>query len=258
MGAEDEALFNAGSSRERAGVRLKVGKYCVITLNPRSTLPDDVARWPEISLELLERNGLSDAAVYWQVTRGSAPRHHAIPEETAPTVLAMAYPEPALDPEAPPGTVTVVLEPDRRWLRCDIKSLMLLPNVLARNAAQQAGADEAVMHRDGVVTEGASTSVFIASHGRLRTHLADHAILGGITRAILLDLARAANIPVEETTFTIDELRSADEVLICGTTTNVASVTHVDGRPVGGAQVGPMARRLHKLLMAYIQRECLS
>lgn len=211
---------------------------------------------PAVSAELLDRNGLSDAKVYWQVTRGAATRWHGFPAEVSPTVFAIAYPEPALDLDAGPRGVRVILTEDQRWSRCDIKSLMLLPNVLAKEKARRAGAEEAVLVRDARVTEGSSTNVFIVREGVLLTHPADQWILGGVTRNIVIDAALRLGLPVEQRAFDVDALRTAEEVMLCGTSTHLAAVVGADDRRIGEGKVGPTTRRLHRALIEAICTEC--
>ena len=218
--------------------------------------PDDIADLPGISHTLIQRNDLQHAKVYWQVTRGPAPRDHAFPGTPTPTVLAIAYPAPAHDPDATCPSCTALLHEDRRWGDCWIKSLMLLPNVLAREAARRAGCDEAILHRDRHVTEGASTNVFIVNNGELRTHPADAHILGGITRDTTLKLAKQAGITVHERAGTTDELRAADEVILTGTSLPVSAVTTIDGARIGDGRPGPVARRLHAAFMQHIATQC--
>lgn len=218
--------------------------------------PQPVERLDVISNELVQRNGLTDAKLYWQVTRGSAPRDLAFPVETPPTVLGIAYPEPPMDRAAPPATARAMLTPDLRWHRCSIKSLMLLPNVLAKNAAMQAGMDEAILHRDGTVTEGTVTSVFMVNRGQVWTHPADQWVLGGITRHAILDLSRKAGLPTIERVFSTQELLEADEVFICGTTTHIAAVVAVDAKTIGTGKAGPTTVQLHRDLIEHIRQAC--
>ena len=210
----------------------------------------------EISAEVLRRNGYDNAKVYWQVTRGSAKRDHPIKPDLEPTVLVIAYPVPELDVKAPPPTVTAVLVDDERWANCWIKSLMLLPNVLAMSQARDAGADEAILHRDGIVTECSAHNVAIVRGGDLRTHPADRQILAGVTRGIMLGLAGELGITCYEQAFTTDDLFAADEALICGTTANVTAVARIDGRTIGDGQVGPITTRLHAAMMDFVARQC--
>lgn len=218
--------------------------------------PDELGDFESISSRLVQRNQLKDVDLYWQISRGSAPRGHRFPAESRPTVLAIAYPAEPLDPQAEPGSVAAVLAPDIRWHQCSIKSLMLLPNVLARNFALDAGVDEAILHRDGTVTEGTATSVLIVRGDEVWTHPADQWILGGITRGILLQLAGERGMVLREKTYTCDELLEADEVMICGTTALLAGVVKVDGRQIGQGGVGPVTRELHAGLVRHILSAC--
>ena len=218
----------------------------------------DPADLGPISDEALRRNNLTDAMVYWQVTRGAAPRNHRFPApDTPPTVLVMAKDCAPLDPPAAPTPcLTTVTAPDIRWGRCAIKSISLLPNVLAAQAAAEAGCDEAIMIADGIVTEGAARTIAIVKAGVIMTHPLTDAILPSITRQIVLDLARRNDIPVDETYFPPDQLFEADEVLALGTTTDVAAVTTIDDRQVADGQPGPVATRLSGLYRQYVAQQC--
>ncbi|MCX5661104.1 MAG: aminotransferase class IV [Planctomycetota bacterium] len=222
----------------------------------RLTPPAEAERLGAITTELLERNALREAKVYWQITRGTGPREHAFPAQPRPTLLMTASPLNPIDPASAPTQIKAITAPDERWHNCWIKSLMLLPNLLARQRAAEAGAGEAIFHRDGVVTEGTTSSAYIVREGAVWTHPADRWILGGITRLVLLEEARKAGIAVEERAFGLEDLRSADEVIVSNTTSHGQAVTHIDGQPVGNAQAGPVARRLHGLLMKRIVAEC--
>ncbi len=206
----------------------------------------DCDQFPQIAAELVRRSGLADAeaTVYLQVTRGVAPRHHPFPEPPPPpTVYATAKPIEAESEHEQDG-LRIILVPDIRWGRCDIKSVALLPNVLAAQEAREAGADEAVFVREGLVTEGTRTNVAIVRQGALLTHPTDHRILPGITRAMVLELCHELGIAAHERPFTADELRNAEEVLIIGTTKEVSGAVMVDGQPVSDGQPGPVTRRL--------------
>jgi D-alanine transaminase len=204
----------------------------------------------EISANLLRRNRLEqgEATVYVQVSRGAAVRQHAFPPRgTPPTVLVTAT---AFVPRAElltHGAKAITL-PDLRWSRCDIKSVNLLPNVLAAQRAAEAGAFEAILLRDGVVTEATRSNVLVVAGGVVRTHPTGPFILPGVTREVVLELAAAAGVPVREEAVGVDVLQSAEEVLLTGTTADVMAVAAIDGRPVGTGQPGPMARRLGALL----------
>ena len=211
-----------------------------------------------IHTELLTRNGLADEAVayvYVQVTRGVAPRTHAFPATPVPpTVYAFAnrYQRPARDEwEAGRRAITV---PDRRWSRVDIKSIALLPNVLAQQAAVDAGVADAIFVRDGVAIEGAHNNLFGVFDGVLTTHPESNLILPGITRGVLLGLAHDLGIPVTLRPIQVEELREADELFFSGTTTEVRPCVEVDGRPVGDGRVGPVARALFDAFLAETER----
>ncbi|TJY44518.1 D-amino-acid transaminase [Cohnella pontilimi] len=195
--------------------------------------------------ELIRRNNLQEGTVYIQITRGTAPRNHLFPKDSAPVTMAYCneLKRPLAQMEAGIRAVTVN---DIRWLHCDYKTLNLLPNVLAKQEAVDRGGDDAILHRGEVVTECSASNVMIVSQGRLITHPANHLILHGVTRAVTLRLAAAAGIPVEERTFTLDELRAAEEVFQTGTTIEVMPVVMIDGQRVGDGQPGPVTRRLQK------------
>lgn len=214
--------------------------------------PADVARLGEISGELLRRNDLRDAIVYWQITRGAAPRKHPFPQGVKPTMFVITYSALPFDPAALPLNKTAILHEDLRWHQCSIKSLMLLPNVMAKQKAEESGAYEAILHRGDIVTEGTSTSVMIVRNGELWTHPANALILGSITRAIVLELARKIGLPVREETYTVKDLLTADEAIICGTTSHVTPIVKVGGQFIGNGAMGPVTRRLHDALTAHI------
>jgi D-alanine transaminase len=203
--------------------------------------------------ELLERNGLldRDASVYLQVTRGAAmPRTHWFPPaDTPPTLVAWAQPIPDISAQRERG-VAAITRPDERWLRCDLKTLQLLPNTLAKEAARAVGAYDAIFVREGAVTEGSHTNVFALVDGELRTHPLDHRVLPGVTRHLVLDVARSLGVPVREEAIRVEELGRATELFFTGTTSDVLPIVAVDGATVGDGRPGPVARRLHEALLA--------
>ncbi|MEQ9455266.1 MAG: aminotransferase class IV [Phycisphaeraceae bacterium] len=210
-----------------------------------------------VSAELLRVHGLSEALVYWQVTRGvSRPRSFVFKSGNPATVMAMVYPVQAIDPAAAPVETTAMLAADERWANCWIKSTMLLPNNLAYNRALEAGYGAAVMHRDGVVTEATSANFFVVKDGVLWTHPDNGRILNGITRQVLIRLAGGLGIEVREALYGLDVLAVADEAFLAGTTTHVTAVTAIDGRAVGDGGVGPVSRRLHGALMGDVAGVC--
>jgi len=199
-------------------------------------------------LELLERNGLSagEATVYLQLTRGAAPRtHHFPPAGTRPTLYLSA--SPFTPPwEAREQGVHAITQPDVRSLRCNIKSINLLPNLLAKQRAKEAGATEAVLVRDGVLTEGASTSVLAVIGGAVCTHPDGPFILPGITRDVVLALARDAGLPVSERPVRLEERGRFEELFLASTTLDVVPVVALDGLPIGAGRPGPVTRALQR------------
>lgn len=208
----------------------------------------DPSALPAVHRELLEANRLDDAEVayvYVQVTRGVAPRTHAFPPTPVPpTVYAFAqrYDRPGRERwERGYEAVTV---PDRRWARVDIKSIALLPNCLAQQAAVDAGVTDALLVRDGIALEGAHSNFFVVVGDTVVTHPATNVILHGITRELVLELCPELGIPVDVRPFMVEELARAEEAFFTGTTTEVRPTVRVDGRPVGDGRVGPVTRRL--------------
>ena len=172
------------------------------------------------------------AALYWQVSRATAPRTHAFPAgEPKPNLLVTVTPKSPLPPEQ---TMRLISTEDIRYAMCDVKTLNLIPNVLANERAKACGADEAIFVRNGSVTEGSHTNIHILKDGTLFTHPADNRILAGVTRAILLDLCRKNGIPVAEQAFSAEALFDADEVLITSSTLGIRRAVTVDGARVGG------------------------
>ncbi|GLC25681.1 aminotransferase class IV [Roseisolibacter agri] len=216
-----------------------------------------VAELPAIWERLLAANGLTagEAMVYLQVTRGAAPRTHQFPPAgTPPTVFASA--SALLPPDAVRARgAAIITQPDIRWARCEIKSVNLLPNVLAKQAAAEAGAFEAVFVReDGTVTEGAQTSAFAIIDGTLRTHPLTPRILPSVTRAVVLELARELGIPTSEEAFDRAAMLAADEVFVASTTADVMPVVRVDGMAIGDGAPGPRTRALADAIAARIGR----
>jgi len=195
--------------------------------------------------ELLQRSNIQDGILYMQITRGVAPRAHLIPDGLKPVLYA--YCSPLERPlESMQRGISAATVEDIRWHRCDLKTLNLLPNTLARHAAKQRGASEVIMHRDGRVTECSSSNFMIVRDGVLRTHPANQWILHGITRQVVLRLARELSIPVEEEPFTLSDLAQADEAFITGTTTEITPVVEIDGRKVGSGTPGEITLRLQQ------------
>ncbi|MGH7544890.1 MAG: aminotransferase class IV [Gemmatimonadota bacterium] len=209
--------------------------------------------WASVMLETARRNGVREGTVYLQVTRGAATRQHAFPGGTRPTVVAWTRPFPGRGPEEWDAGVSCITLPDERHGLCEIKTTSLLPNVLANEKAHRAGAYEAVLVRDGVVTEGSHASVLAVFDGVVWTHPIRN-ILPGVTRALALAAARDLGIPVREEGVPIGRLREADEIFLTGTTTEVLGVVRLDGAPVGGGKVGPVTRKLYEAYRAEVDR----
>lgn len=180
-----------------------------------------------------------DNFVYWQVTRGAGPRQHRFLEGVAPNLWIMVVPMPFEDLA---GTEDAVTFEDKRFSYCNVKTLNLIPNVLAAQYAQDEGVDEAIFVRDGYVTESMHSNVHILKDGVLVTHPADEHILPGIARKHLIAQCRDLGIPVDERLYTLDELMEADEVLISSSSTFAIRVAHVNGKPVGGGDPATYAR----------------
>jgi D-alanine transaminase len=207
----------------------------------------------EASRVLIQENAPEgDALVYWQVTRGAAPRVHAFPPpQTLPTIFATVTSVALPHPMRVRGAVVITV-PDIRWARCDIKTVNLLPNVMAKQRAVEAGADEAVFVRDGIVIEGASSNVFAVIDGELRTHPASPYMLGGITRDIVLELAHEAGLTVREVPMLLDELYRAREVFFTSTVNDVMPIVRIDGRAIGDGRPGQTARQLYTAFAEHI------
>ena len=216
--------------------------------------PHDDAAWTALVHQLIEANVPSagtEQLVYLQVTRGApAKRAHTFPLDTPPTVIGMSNALPAPDPAALRDGVAALTLADARWARCDIKSIALLPNVLATQAAREALCNEAILHRDGRVTEGSSSNVFAVLGDTVVTPAKGHEILPGVTRDLLIELLRAAGIAVQERRLTLAELRSAGEIWLTSSSREVLPVTTLDGAPIGGGKPGPLWHTAWELLQA--------
>ena len=209
------------------------------------------AGWNALLDGIVEGNGGGHQAVYLQVTRGAAPRDHTFPGNVTPTVFAMTRITDG-NPKTPP--MHAVTRPDIRWTRCDIKSVALLPNVLMRQEAQDASASEAILIRDGMLTEGTATNVFVVQGDGVCTPPKSPHILGGITRDLLVELMVAADIDCREEPVTEAALRAAVEVWVTSSTKEVAPVVRLDSAPVGEGVPGPLWERAHGLFQEHKRR----
>jgi len=201
----------------------------------------DFDRLESVFQQLLEKNGLADqeAGIYLQITRGSQTRIHRFPDQIVPTVYATAFPFASKWDQLKNG-VKVITTEDIRWLRCDIKSVSLLPNVMAAQKAYEQGAVEAIFIRNGVVTEGSHSSFLAVKNGTIYTHPDSNLVLPGITKIVVREICRELNIPLVEEGFAASELASMDEMMIVGTGSEVSPVIQIDNQMVGNGRPGPV------------------
>ncbi len=207
--------------------------------------------WHRELQRLVDDNGAGDQYIYLQITRGIAPRNHVFPVDTKPTVFAYAEPTVYPEPMATVEAVSAITTEDIRWQRCDIKSTSLLAAVMLRQQAAEKGSAEALLVRNGLITEGAATNVFMVLGSDLVTPPTGPYILSGITRELILELAKRHDIPAIERDIEEQELAAATEIWISGSTQEIKPVTHVDGSPVGNGTPGPVFARLQALYLEY-------
>ncbi len=195
---------------------------------------------------VVQENGLADAEafLYLQVSRGAAPRTHFFPPATVPPTVFVSASKLVVPRKMRDEGCSAVTFPDMRWKRRDWKTVNLLGNVLARQAAAEAGAYEAILHEDRIVTEGAATNVFAVLNGELRTHPLTERILAGVTRKVVMELVAEHRIHVREEAIPFAQLAGADEIFVCGTTTDVTPVVTLDGKMVANGRPGPMTVKL--------------
>jgi D-alanine transaminase len=206
--------------------------------------------------ELIVKSNLKLGIIYMQATRGVAPRTHAFPAKKVPSILVAYTKELERPLQKLENGVQAILVEDIRWLRCDIKSLNLLGNVLAKQKASENGCYEAIQSRGQEVTEGSSSNIFIVKNGVIYTHVSDNLILKGITKDVILNICADNGIQLEERTFTREELAAADEVFLSSTTSEVMPVIAIDGKAFNNGEPGPVTRNLQALFEAEITRQC--
>ena len=206
-------------------------------------------------MEGIERSGFGETLVYIQVTRGVAPRRHEFPAVSVTPTVVMTFKElHRLPRDLYDRGVEVISTADLRWKRCDIKSIALLPNILAKQAAAQAGAFEALLvDAEGRVTEGASTTAFCIQAGRLYTAPIGPHILPSITRGILLDLARKLGLPIDEEFCMLEQFKAADEVFLAGTTTEAMPVVQIDDAIIGDGAPRPITRQIRAAFLESLE-----
>jgi len=221
----------------------------------RIAMPMSRAALSHVLTEVARRNRVQDGLLYMQVTRGVARRDHAFPAHAvAPAIVVTVRRIPPYPTDVDRWTARAITYPDQRWARCDIKSTGLLPNVLARQAAWEQGAAEAILiDSNGMVTEGAATSFWIVdAEGRLRTRHLDQSILPGCTRGALLAVMQDAGVAFEEWAFSEAEMRSAREAFLTSATSFVKPIVAIDGQAVGDGRVGPITRQLFSLFARHV------
>ncbi|MEZ5905866.1 MAG: D-amino-acid transaminase [Geminicoccaceae bacterium] len=223
----------------------------------RIAMPMSRAALRQVVAETLRRNAIRHAIVYIQVTRGTAPRNHLFPKNAVPSLVVTVRRAPFPKPAEIEDGVDVITLPDQRWKRCDIKSIGLLPNVLAKQKAAEQGAREAwLVDADGFVTEGSSANAYIIDQsGTIITRPLGGEILGGITRQNVFAAAKAAGVPIVERAFTVAEAQAAREAFLTSTSSLVLPVTRIDGKSIGNGKPGSITCQL---LDTYLQAQGLA
>lgn len=212
-------------------------------------------QWSAVLTRLVDMNGGGEQSVYFQVTRGAAEkRDHLFPANVPQTVFAMSSPLKALDGKWLQQGASAITTPDIRWRYCHLKTISLLPNVLMRQLAEDSGADEAILIRDGLATECSVSNLFIVKEGTVITPPKSEYLLPGITRDLLLELAHRHGLPSREREIREAELAAADEIWITSSSKEVIAVTRLDGASVGGGRPGPVWRRMFDYYQEYKNR----
>jgi D-alanine transaminase len=213
--------------------------------------PHDNPTWQRLIQRIIELNEAEDQSVYLHITRGPAKRDHAFPMAITPTVFIMSNPLITPPLRQVNEGVCAITAVDNRWWRCDIKAISLLPNVLLRQQAVEAGCVETVLLRDGFMTEGAASNIFVVANGILLAPPKNHLILPGITYDVVLELARANGLPHELREIPEYELREAEEIWLTSSTKEVLAVTQLDDKPVGKGKPGDVFARMYWLYQDY-------
>ena len=228
------------------GLHLKRLKRSLGELEIAEPMPERALK--TVMREVIRRNRVGDGIIYIQMTRGVAPRDHGFPNSPSTQVVMTARRAKPINPKLIAEGVGVITVPDIRWARCDIKSVSLLPNVLGKQRAREAGAFEAwQVDGDGMVTEGTSTNAWIVTgNGEVITHPVDHEILNGVTRLGILSLIEREGLRLIERSFSVAEAKAAREAFLTSSTAAVLPVVRIDDAPIGGGKPGPIARRLRQ------------
>ncbi|WP_409251704.1 D-amino-acid transaminase [Bacillus sp. SCS-153A] len=220
------------------------------------SLPYNLEELKNLLASLVHRNNVNDGIVYLQFSRGVAARQHHYPDKNVEAAFAAYTKEVERPKDKLESGVHAKLVEDMRWLRCDIKSLNLLGNIMAKQEAAEAGCFEAILHRGDTVTEGSSSNMFIVKDGVLKTHPATNLILNGITRRVILDICKEQSIPFKEEEFTVEELLSADEIFLASTTSEVMPIVKVTGADFEVEGPGEVTRKLQTGFEAKISEQC--
>jgi D-alanine transaminase len=216
----------------------------------RISNPYSAAEWTRLEEEIVARNRLEEGLVYMQVTRGAAEREYVFPKDATPTVVMFTQPKNMIASPLAETGAAVITVPDLRWKRRDIKSIGLLAQVLAKQAAAEAGVSEAWMVEDGLITEGGSSTAFILTNDRkVVTRPLSTAVLPGITRLSVMRLAKENGLTIEERAFSVDEALGAAEAFLTSASSLVMPVVSIDGKPVGDGKPGAMTRRLRRVYL---------
>ena len=224
--------------------------------NIRLNIPYDVEQIKAIIKQLISENNLDLGIVYIQVTRGATSRQHPFPGAEVPATF-FAYSKPLKRPiNQLENGIKAKTEEDIRWLKCDIKSLNLLGNILAKQNAADQGCFEAIFLRDGFVTEGSSSNIHIVKNGVVKTHPANHLILNGVTRLVMLNQCEKMNIETVETPFTAVELLDADEAFLTSTTSEIIPIIEVNGQKIAKGLVGAITTKLQQSYEKEIEEQC--
>jgi D-alanine transaminase len=215
--------------------------------------PLSSAEWQNILNQLIEKNGGGELSLYFQVTRGSAQRDHAMPKQPSPTLFAMCNPlKPPATELLQSGVAAISLD-DIRWQRCHIKAISLLPNILLRQEALDQDAAEAILIREGQATEGAASNLFVVLNGVICTPPKGPMLLPGITRDLILELAASHGLAHQERTITPADLLCADEIWLSSSTKEILPVTRLDNHAVADGTPGPLFWRMLELYQSYKQ-----
>jgi len=213
--------------------------------------PHSRAQWRTFIYQLIDAQPFDDQGVYFQVTRGVAKRDHAFPRNAEPTVFMMSNPLVNPPPPQVEAGAAAVSAQDNRWLRCDIKSISLIGNVLLRQLSAEADAAETILFRDGRLTEASASNVFIVARGLILSPPKSSLILPGITYDVVAELARANDMPLEFRDVTEAEARAADEIWVTSSSKEVLAIVSLDGRKVGAGRPGPVFRRMYALYQEF-------